>query len=128
MSKRAWAVLAVAAGAAGWSVVSFAQPPVKEAAREVIFFLSQSLVLRNDALGYKSKDQFDAVTDGAVPLADTYMGPLRGVHPIFLLSSLPFLAKTIDLDHRDSGLTIEAQEPGKAAIGGNRPCRNPQER
>lgn len=48
------------------------------------------------SLGYKSKDQFDAVTDGAVPIADTYMGPLRGVHPIFLLSSLPFLAKTID--------------------------------
>ena len=31
-------------------------PAVKEAAREVIFFLSQNLVLRNDALGYKSKD------------------------------------------------------------------------
>jgi TRAP-type C4-dicarboxylate transport system substrate-binding protein len=48
------------------------------------------------SLGYKSKDQFDAVSDGAVPIADTYMGPLRGVHAIFLLSSLPFLAKTID--------------------------------
>lgn len=31
-------------------------PAVKEAARDVIFFLSQRLVLRNDALGYKSKD------------------------------------------------------------------------
>jgi len=48
------------------------------------------------SLGYKSKDQFDAVTDGALPLADTYVGPLRGIDPIFLLSSLPFLAKTID--------------------------------
>jgi TRAP-type C4-dicarboxylate transport system substrate-binding protein len=48
------------------------------------------------SLGYKSKDQFDAVSDGAVPIADTFMGPLRGVDPIFLLSSLPFLAKTID--------------------------------
>jgi len=48
------------------------------------------------SLGYKSKDQFDAVTDGAIPIADTYVGPLRGIHPIFLLSSLPFLAKTID--------------------------------
>ncbi len=48
------------------------------------------------SLGYKSKDQFDAVTDGALPIADTYVGPLRGIHPIFLLSSLPFLAKTID--------------------------------
>jgi TRAP-type C4-dicarboxylate transport system substrate-binding protein len=48
------------------------------------------------SLGYKSKDQFDAVTDGAIPIADTYVGPLRGIHPIFLLSSLPFMAKTID--------------------------------
>jgi len=48
------------------------------------------------SLGYKSKDQFDAVTDGALPLADTYVGPLRGIHPIFLVSSLPFMAKTID--------------------------------
>lgn len=48
------------------------------------------------SLGYKSKDQFDAVTDGALPIADTYVGPLRGVDPIFLLSSLPFLARTID--------------------------------
>jgi len=48
------------------------------------------------SLGYKSKDQFDAVTDGALPIADTYVGPLRGIDPIFLLSSLPFLAKTID--------------------------------
>jgi TRAP-type C4-dicarboxylate transport system substrate-binding protein len=48
------------------------------------------------SLGYKSKDQFDAVTDGALPIADTYVGPLRGIHPIFLLSSLPFMAKTID--------------------------------
>jgi TRAP-type C4-dicarboxylate transport system substrate-binding protein len=48
------------------------------------------------SLGYKSKDQFDAVSDGALPIADTYVGPLRGIHPIFLLSSLPFMAKTID--------------------------------
>ena len=48
------------------------------------------------SLGYKSKDQFDAVTDGALPIADTYVGPLRGINPIFLLSSLPFLARTID--------------------------------
>jgi TRAP-type C4-dicarboxylate transport system substrate-binding protein len=48
------------------------------------------------SLGYKSKDQFDAVTDGALPIADTFVGPLRGIHPVFLLSSLPFLAKTID--------------------------------
>jgi len=31
-------------------------PAVKEAAREIIFFLSEKLVARNDAVGYKSKD------------------------------------------------------------------------
>jgi TRAP-type transport system periplasmic protein len=46
------------------------------------------------ALGYKSLDQFDAVGDGAIPLADTYVGPLGGIDPMFLLPSLPFLAKT----------------------------------
>jgi TRAP-type C4-dicarboxylate transport system substrate-binding protein len=46
------------------------------------------------ALGYKSLDQFDAVADGAIPLADTYVGPLGGIDPMFLLPSLPFLAKT----------------------------------
>ena len=48
------------------------------------------------ALGYKSKDHFDAVGDGAVPLADTYVGPLQGIDPMFLLPSLPFLASTIE--------------------------------
>jgi TRAP-type transport system periplasmic protein len=48
------------------------------------------------ALGYKSLDQFDAVADGAIPLADTYVGPLGGIDPMFLLPSLPFLAKTAE--------------------------------
>ena len=48
------------------------------------------------ALGFKSKDQLDAVADGAIQLADTYVGPLGGIEPIFLLSSLPFLASTIE--------------------------------
>ena len=43
------------------------------------------------ALGYKSQDQFDAVGDGAVPIADTFIGPLGGIEPLFLLPSLPFL-------------------------------------
>ena len=47
------------------------------------------------SLGYKSKDQWDAVGDGAIPLANTIMGPLRGIDPIFLLSSLPFVTSTI---------------------------------
>ncbi len=48
------------------------------------------------ALGYKSAQQLDAVADGAVPLADSYVGAFGGIEPIFLLPSLPFLAATID--------------------------------
>ncbi|QPC43274.1 TRAP transporter substrate-binding protein [Kaustia mangrovi] len=48
------------------------------------------------SLGYKSVDQFDAVADGAVPIADTFVGPLSGIDPMFLLSSLPFVASSID--------------------------------
>ncbi len=44
------------------------------------------------ALGYKSKDQLDAVEMGAVVIANTFIPPLGGVNPIFLLSSLPFLS------------------------------------
>ncbi|WP_225792192.1 TRAP transporter substrate-binding protein [Oligella urethralis] len=46
------------------------------------------------ALGYKSKDQLDAVEMGAVVIANTFIPPLGGVNPIFLLSSLPFLSDT----------------------------------
>ena len=48
------------------------------------------------ALGYRSKDQFDAVGDGAIPIADTFSGALSGINPLFLLSSLPFLTATAD--------------------------------
>ncbi len=48
------------------------------------------------ALGYRSKDQFDAVGDGAIPIADSFSGALGGINPLFLLSSLPFLTTTAD--------------------------------
>ncbi|MFK7963410.1 MAG: TRAP transporter substrate-binding protein [Burkholderiaceae bacterium] len=48
------------------------------------------------SIGFKSKDQLDAVADGALPIANTYVGPLGGIDPMFLLPSLPFLAKTSD--------------------------------
>lgn len=44
------------------------------------------------ALGFKSKDNLDAVGDGVVPIADTLGGVLAGSDPIFLVSSLPFIA------------------------------------
>ena len=43
------------------------------------------------SLGFRSKDQLDAVADGAVVIANTFVPPLGGVNPIFVLSSLPFL-------------------------------------
>lgn len=46
------------------------------------------------ALGYKSVDQFDAVGDGALDMADTITTSLSGIEPLFLLSSLPFVANT----------------------------------
>lgn len=48
------------------------------------------------SLGYKSKDQLDAVGDGAVPIANTFIAPLGGIENLFLLSSLPFVAVTHD--------------------------------
>jgi TRAP-type transport system periplasmic protein len=48
------------------------------------------------ALGYTSLDQYDAVGDGAVVIASSYVGPWAGLDPIYLLSSLPFLARSFD--------------------------------
>lgn len=48
------------------------------------------------ALGFRSKDQLDAVADGAVPLADTFTGPIAGIHPIFQLSGLPFVTSDFE--------------------------------
>ena len=44
------------------------------------------------ALGYKSRDHWSAVEDGAVPIASTYTGVFAGIDPIFQLQSLPFVA------------------------------------
>ena len=43
------------------------------------------------SIGYKSKEHFDAVGDGALPIANTSMGQVAGIEPLFLLSSMPFL-------------------------------------
>jgi TRAP-type transport system periplasmic protein len=44
------------------------------------------------SLGFRSVDHWSAVEDGAVPLASTYVGVFTGIDPIFLLTSMPFLA------------------------------------
>ena len=54
----------------------------------------------NAALGYRSKQTLDAVATGAVPLGDMYAGALGEAEPDFLLSSLPFLAVTIEQARR----------------------------
>lgn len=55
------------------------------------------------SLGFKSIDHFDAVTDGAIDIADTYIGQLSGIDPIFSMPSLPFLATS-----KDEALKLEA--------------------
>ena len=69
-----------------------------------------SIVITNHfggSIGYKSKEHFDAVGDGALPIANTSMGQVAGIEPIFLLSSLPFLVGTAD----DAQLLWEIARP-----------------
>ncbi|MEI4488813.1 TRAP transporter substrate-binding protein [Frigidibacter sp. MR17.14] len=47
------------------------------------------------ALGYTSAQQLDAVGDGALPIANTNVGSLAGIEPLFLLTSLPFLVSDV---------------------------------
>ena len=69
-----------------------------------------SIVITNHfggSIGYKTKEHFDAVGDGALPIANTSMGQVAGIEPIFLLSSLPFLVGTAD----DAQLLWEIARP-----------------
>lgn len=59
------------------------------------------------SLGFKSRDQYDAVGTGAVVLADSYTGPLVGFDPIWQVSALPFLTSGID----DAWRLYEAAKP-----------------
>ncbi|WP_137389016.1 TRAP transporter substrate-binding protein [Rhodoligotrophos defluvii] len=59
------------------------------------------------SLGFRSRDQLDAVADGAVVLANTFVPPLGGIDPIFLLSSLPFMAANA----KEARLLYEVAKP-----------------
>ena len=59
------------------------------------------------SIGYKSKEHFDAVGDGALPIANTSMGQVAGIEPMFLLSSLPFLVGSAE----DAKLLWETARP-----------------
>ena len=48
------------------------------------------------SLGYKSADQFYAVADGALAMAFTLLPTLGGINPLLEISSIPFLAVTLD--------------------------------
>ncbi len=48
------------------------------------------------ALGVKSADMPAAVASGKVTVGDAFGGGLGGLHPVFLLPSLPFLATSTD--------------------------------
>jgi TRAP-type C4-dicarboxylate transport system substrate-binding protein len=48
------------------------------------------------SLGYKSKDHFDAVGDGAIQMADSFTGSWQGFDPIFTMPSLPFLVGSVE--------------------------------
>ncbi len=55
------------------------------------------------SLGFKSVDHYDSVGDGAIDIADTFIGQLSGINPVFSLPSMPFLATT-----KDKALALEA--------------------
>jgi len=48
------------------------------------------------SLGYKSRDQYMAVRDGAVQIASTPFDKIIGLAPVYALQSLPFVTPTID--------------------------------
>jgi TRAP-type transport system periplasmic protein len=64
------------------------------------------------ALGYKSVDHYDAVGDGAVELASSFVGPWAGIDPMYLLPSLPFLAPSI----ADTRALYDASKPYYANV------------
>lgn len=55
------------------------------------------------SLGFKSIDHYDSVGDGAIDIADTFIGQLSGINPVFSLPSMPFFATS-----KDKALALEA--------------------
>lgn len=62
--------------------------------------------------GVRSAQMLDAIRAGRFPAGDSFAGALGGAHPLFLLSSLPFLATTID----DARRLYAAARPGYDAV------------
>lgn len=87
----------------GQTAEIFAQTLQEKTGGEIIVTLHHG-----GALGFKSVDQFDAVGDGALEVASSAMVFWTGIDPIFQLSSLPFLAPTIEDTRRLYDLSRDA--------------------
>ncbi len=59
------------------------------------------------SIGYKSREHFDVVADGTLQIANTSMGQVAQIEPIFLLSSLPFLVGNM----KEANLLWEMAKP-----------------
>ena len=117
MDKRAWSCTALAAGVAAGMGMAHAHPhgvqwalaneyPATSLSAEGDAFFAQSVAdatrgkltivaLPDAKLGYKSREQLSAVAEGKVAMADSFGGALGDEHPLFGLSSLPFVVNGI---------------------------------
>lgn len=75
----------------GEGATAFAADVAKLSGGQVII-----TVHHGGALGFKNKDHLNAVRDGVLPLAQSLAGTFSGQEPLFLLSSLPFVARNLD--------------------------------
>ncbi|SEH89976.1 TRAP-type C4-dicarboxylate transport system, substrate-binding protein [Paracoccus alkenifer] len=112
----AFATAGVHAGSVSWDMPN--EYPATSLQGETDQFFSRRLAELSDgditithhfggALGFRSRDQLDAVGDGAVPLANTFIAPLGGMDPLFLLMSLPFLTS----DPQEAKRLFDVAEP-----------------
>ncbi len=117
MDKRAWSRTALAASVAAGMGMAQAHPhgeqwalaneyPATSLTAEGDAFFAQSvadatkgklsiIVMPNAKLGYKSREQLKAVAEGKVAMADSFGGALGDEHPLFGLSSLPFVVSGV---------------------------------
>lgn len=75
----------------GEGATAFAEDVAKATGGQVVI-----TVHHGGALGFKNKDHLNAVRDGVLPLAQSLAGAFSGQEPVFLLSSLPFVARNLD--------------------------------
>lgn len=64
------------------------------------------------ALGFKSVDQFDAVGDGALKIASSFVPTWSGINPLFLISTLPLLAQSTE----DAARLYSAAKPAMSDV------------